>query len=213
MTQKSNRRLTKIELIRMRKRLTLASKIRRILKDRLSILVMEFLQLARETVEARQNMNEHFKGAYTSLSITAGYHGYIALGKELTGAERELEIVSGSRNIAGTKVPLLEMKDTGKKKDGYSQVDTSSYLDRTSQLAEKSLESLVALAELQSTLEILGKEINRTKRIVNALEYMVIPNLEQTIRFLTMKFEERDREEKARLKQVKLILEKKETNA
>lgn len=197
----------------MRKRLTLASKIRRILKDRLSILVMEFLQLARETVEARQNMNEHFKGAYTSLSITAGYHGYIALGKELTGAERELEIVSGSRNIAGTKVPLLEMKDTGKKKDGYSQVDTSSYLDRTSQLAEKSLESLVALAELQSTLEILGKEINRTKRIVNALEYMVIPNLEQTIRFLTMKFEERDREEKARLKQVKLILEKKETNA
>ncbi len=213
MTQKSNRRLTKIELIRMRKRLTLASKIRRILKDRLSILVMEFLQLARETVEARQNMNEHFKGAYTSLSITAGYHGYIALGKELTGAERELQIVSGSRNIAGTKVPLLEMKDTGKKKDGYSQVDTSSYLDRTSQLAEKSLESLVALAELQSTLEILGKEINRTKRIVNALEYMVIPNLETTIRFLTMKFEERDREEKARLKQVKLILEKKGTNA
>lgn len=212
MTQKGTRRLTKIELIRMRKRLTLASKIRRILKDRLSILVMEFLQIAHETVEARQNMDNHFKSAYTSLSITAGYHGYIALGKELSGAERELEIVSGSRNIAGTKVPLLEMKDTGKKRDGYSQVDTSSYLDRTSQLAEKCLEALVTLAELQSTLEILGKEINRTKRIVNALEYMVIPNLEQTIRFLNMKFEERDREEKARLKQVKLILENKGTN-
>ncbi|NLE09777.1 MAG: V-type ATP synthase subunit D [Dehalococcoidales bacterium] len=212
MTQQSTRRLTKIELIRMRKRLTLASKIRRILKDRLSILVMEFLQIARETVEARQNLNDHFKDAFTSLSITSGYHGYIALGKEISGAEKELEIVSGTRNIAGTKVPLLEMKDTGTKKDGYSQVDTSSYLDRTSQLAEKCLDSLVTLSELQSTLEILGKEISRTKRIVNALEYMVIPNLEKTIRFLRMKFEERDREEKARLKQVKLLLEKRDSH-
>jgi V/A-type H+-transporting ATPase subunit D len=208
MSTQSTRRLTKIELIRMRKRLTLASKIRRILKDRLSILVMEFLQIARETVEARNDMNDHFRNAFTSLSITAGYHGYIALGKEISGAERELEIVSGSRNIAGSKVPLLEMKDTGKKKSGYSQVDTSSYLDRTSELAEKCLETLISLAELQSTLEILGKEINRTKRIVNALEYMVIPDLEKTIHFLTMKFEERDREEKARLKQVKQLLEK-----
>lgn len=196
----------------MRKRLALASKIRRILKDRLSILVLEFLEVAKETVKSKQSMIDHFKDAYTSLSVTAGYHGYIALGKELAGAERDLEILSGSRNIAGTRVPVLEMKDTGRKKDGYSQVDTSSHLDRTSQLAEKSLEAIVELAELQSTLEILGKEINRTKRIVNALEYMVIPNLESTIRFLTMKFEERDREEKARLKRVKLIIENKQNN-
>ena len=62
MTQQGTRRLTKIELIRLRKRLTLASKIRRILKDRLSILVMEFLQIAKETVEAKQNMIEQLKG-------------------------------------------------------------------------------------------------------------------------------------------------------
>lgn len=212
MTQQGTRRLTKIELIRLRKRLTLASKIRRILKDRLSILVMEFLAIAKETVDAKQSMLDDFSAAYKSLSITAGYHGYLALGKELSGAERELEIISGSRNIAGARVPVLEMKDSGKK-DGYSQADTSAYLDRTSQLAEKCLEAIVALAELQTTMEILGKEINRTKRIVNALEYKVIPNLEETIRFLTMKFEERDREEKARLKRVKVILEQKEANA
>ncbi len=212
MTQQSTRRLTKIELIRMRKRLTLASKIRRILKDRLSILVMEFLAIAKETVEAKQSMLDDFTASYKSLSITAGYHGYLALGKELAGVERELEILSGSRNIAGARVPVLEMKDSGKK-SGYCLADTSAYLDRTSQLAEKCLHAIVALAELQTTMEILGKEINRTKRIVNALEYKVIPNLQDTIRFLTMKFEERDREEKARLKRVKVILEQKETNA
>lgn len=212
MTQKSTTRPTKIELIRLKKRLTLASRIRKILKDRLSILVMEFLQIARETIEAKQNMTDQIADAYKSLSVTAGYHGYIALGKELSGAERELEIISGSRSIAGAKVPVLEMKDTGRKKDGYSQVDTSAYLDRTSQLAEKCLDTIVALAEAQSTLEILGREINHTKRIVNALEYIVIPNLESTIHFLKMKFEERDREEKSRLKRVKVILEKKITN-
>ncbi|UCD08985.1 MAG: V-type ATP synthase subunit D [Dehalococcoidales bacterium] len=211
MTQQSTKRLTKIELLRLRKRLTLASKIRRILKDRLSILVMEFLAIARETVDAKQSMLDDFSAAYKSLSITAGFHGYLALGKEFSGAERELEIISGSRNIAGARVPVLEMKDSGKK-DGYSQADTSAYLDRTSQLAEKCLEAIVTLAELQTTMEILGKEINRTKRIVNALEYKVIPNLEALIRFLKMKFEERDREEKARLKRVKVILEKKEAN-
>ena len=119
MTQQRTRRLTKIELIRMRKRLTLASKIRRILKDRLSILVMEFLSIARETIEAKQTMLDDFSSAYGSLSITVGYHGYLALGKEFAGAERELEIVSGSRNIAGARVPVLEMKDSGKK-DGYA---------------------------------------------------------------------------------------------
>jgi len=69
MTQQGTRRLTKIELIRLRKRLTLASKIRRILKDRLSILVMEFLATARETVDAKQSMLDDFSAAYRSLSI------------------------------------------------------------------------------------------------------------------------------------------------
>jgi len=200
-------RPTKIELIKLRRRLTLAARIRKILKDRLSILVMEFLQIARETVEAKREMVEQFSEAYKALSVAAGYHGYIALEKELVASERDLEIVTGSRNVAGARVPSLELRGTEKTGEGYSFIDTSSWLDQTAQLAEKCLEAIVALAELQSTLEILGKEINRTKRIVNALEYLVIPNLEATIRFLYMKFEERDREEKARLKRVKVLLE------
>ena len=202
-------RPTKIELIKLRRRLTLASKIQRILKDRLSILIMEFLQIARETVEAKKELIEQFSEAYKALSITAGYHGYLALEKELAAVERDVEIVTGSRNVAGARVPSFELKKSDKTGGGYSLVDTSSWLDETAQLAGKCLEAIVVIAELQSTLEILGKEINRTKRIVNALEYMVIPSLATTIRFLNMKFEERDREEKARLKRVKVLIEQK----
>jgi V/A-type H+-transporting ATPase subunit D len=205
-------RPTKIELIRLRRRLVLASRIRKILKDRLSILVMEFLQLARETVEAKRGLIADFSEAYKALSVASGYHGYLALEKELVASEKDLEIITGSRNVAGAKVPSFELRGTDQAA-GYSLIDTSSWLDQTADRAGKVLEAIVALAELQSTLEILGKEINRTKRIVNALEYLVIPNLQTTIRFLYMKFEERDREEKARLKRVKVILEKKEQNA
>jgi len=204
-------RPTKIELIKLRRRLVLASKIRKILKDRLSILVMEFLQLARETVEAKRELVDQFTEAYKALSIASGYHGYLALEKELVATEKDLEIVTGSRNVAGARVPSFELRGA-EQAAGYSLIDTSSWLDQTAEKAQKCLEAIVALAELQSTLEILGKEINRTKRIVNALEYLVIPNLEATIRFLYMKFEERDREEKARLKRVKVILEQKESN-
>jgi V/A-type H+-transporting ATPase subunit D len=201
-------RPTKIELIRLRQRLALASRIQKIIKDRLSILMLEFLQIARETVEARKKMLDEFSKAYKALSIASGYHGYIALEKELIATERDLEIVTGSRNIAGARVASLELKETEGTVKGYSLLDTSSWLDDAAQRFEKCLEAMVALAELQNSLEILGREINRTKRIVNALEYLVIPSLEETIKFLYMKFEERDREEKSRLKRVKVLLER-----
>ncbi len=202
-------RPTKIELIKLRRRLYLAKRIQKIVKDRLSILTLEFLQIARETVEAKIKLIDNFSELYRALSIAAGYHGYVALEKELIASERDLEIAAGSRNIAGTRIPTFELKEVKRVIRGYNLVDTSSWLDRTAQLSEKCLEAIVVLAELQSSLELLGREINRTKRIVNALEYMVIPSLQATIKYLNMKFEERDREEKSRLKRVKVLLEQK----
>ena len=202
-------RPTKIELIKLRRRLYLAKRIQKIVKDRLSILTLEFLQIARETVEAKIKLIDNFSELYRALSIAAGYHGYVALEKELIASERDLEIAAGSRNIAGTRIPTFELKEVKRVMRGYNLVDTSSWLDRTAQLSEKCLEAIVVLAELQSSLELLGREINRTKRIVNALEYMVIPSLQATIKYLNMKFEERDREEKSRLKRVKVLLEQK----
>ena len=171
--------------------------------------MMEFLQMARETVEARRKLLDEFAEAYKALSITAGYHGYIALEKELIASERNLEITTGSRNVAGARIPSFELKGAERTIRGYNVVDTSGWVDQTAQLSEKCIEAIVALAELQSSLELLGREINRTKRITNALEYLIIPSLEITIKYLYMKFEERDREEKSRLKRVKMLLEQK----
>jgi len=201
-------RPTKIELIKLKRRLSLAERIQKIVKDRLSILTMEFLQTAREIVGAKGKLLTQIFEDYKALSMAAGYHGYIALEKELIANETELKVVTGSRNIAGVKTPSFELAEKEKTVRGYSLFDTSSYLDQAAQLSEKCLEAIVELAELQRGLELLGMEINRTKRIVNALEYIIIPGLQETIRDLDMKFEERDREEKSRLKRVKVLLQR-----
>ena len=200
-------RPTKIELIKLRRRLSLASRIQTIVKDRLSILMMEFLQVARETAETKRKLLDAFSETYKALSITVGYHGYITLEKELIASERDVKIITGSRNVAGARVPSFELRAAERTIKGYDLGDTSSWLDQTAQQSEKCLEAIVALAELQNSLELLGREINRTKRIVNALEYLIIPSLQVTIKYLYMKFEERDREEKSRLKRVKVLLE------
>ncbi len=202
-------RPTKIELIKLRRRLTLSQRIQKIVKDRLSILTLEFLQKAREVVEVKKNMLDNFSTTYRALSITAGYHGYIALEKELLTAEKDITIATGSVNIAGVRTPSFELADGNGVLHEYSPTDTSSFLDRTVEMSQASLKVIVEMAELQRGLDLLGMEIKRTKRIVNALEYLIIPGLQTTIKYLNMKFEERDREEKSRLKRVKVVLQRK----
>jgi V/A-type H+-transporting ATPase subunit D len=199
-------RPTKIELVKLKRRLSLAQRVQKIVKDRLSILTMEFLQTARDTVEAKRKLLDESSQLYKALSVAAGYHGYIAMEKELIATETDSKVIAGSRNIAGVRIPSFELIKNGKPMRGYNLVDTSSWLDRAAQLSEECLRAIVELAELQRNFELLAMEINRTKRITNALEYVIIPRLQATINYLNMKFEERDREEKARLKRVKVLV-------
>jgi len=111
-------------------------------------------------------------------------------------------------------MPLFEIEKVDPVKSKMKNAgDTSSILDHSTELSQKCLETIIQLAELENSLELLGAEINKVKRINNALEYIVIPGLDVTIKYLTMKFEERDREEIARLKHVKALIEQREAYA
>jgi V/A-type H+-transporting ATPase subunit D len=201
-------RPTKIELVKLKRRLSLAQRVQKIVKDRLSILTMEFLQTAREAMEAEMKLLDGSSRLYKALSIAGGYHGYVAMERVLMASEADLKVTAGSRNIAGVRIPSFELVSDPEKVETirYNLVDTSSWLDHAAQLSKECLTAIVELAELQRDFELLAMEINRTKRITNALEYMIIPGLQATISYLSMKFEERDREEKARLKRVKVLV-------
>lgn len=207
-------RPTKIELARLKRRLSLATRIQKIVKDRLSILIMELLQTVRECASVKDRLLTEFSEAYKALSLTAGYHGYACLKKDLLLSEMAMKVNAGSRNVAGVRIPFFEIKKTDEiKAKTKNMADTSSFLDHSTELSRKCLETVIELAELQKSMELLGMEINKVKRINNALEHVLIPGLDMTIKYLTMKFEERDREEATRLKRVKTLIEQREAYA
>ena len=156
-------RPTKIELVKLKRRLSLSQRVQKIVKDRLSILTMEFLQTARDTLEAKRKLLDELSKLYKALSVAAGYHGYIALEKELIATEVDLKVTAGLGNIAGVRIPSFELMGNVKPLKGYNLVDTSSWLDHAAQLSEESLKAIVELAELQRNFELLAMEINRTK--------------------------------------------------
>lgn len=202
-------RPTKIELVKLRRRLALSTRVQKIVKDRLAILTMEFLQSARETVKVKKLLINAYSEAYKALSITIGYHGYLALEKHFVASEKDIIFILGARNIAGVKINSLDLEEREASIRGYDLIDSSAWLDHSSKLFEECLQATVNLAEVQSSMELLGAEINKAKRISNALEYLILPSLQLTIKYLSMKFEERDREEKGRLKRVKVLVARK----
>ena len=207
-------RPTKVELARLKRRLRLAARIQKIVKDRLSILIIEFVQTVEECASVKESLLTEFSEAYRSLSLSVGYHGYVPLMKELLISETNVKINTMTRNVAGVILPLFEIEKTDDRQlDAQNQAGTSSIMDHTAMLSQKCLATSIELAELQKSLELLGMEINKVKRVNNALEHIVVPDLDATIRYLTMKFEERDREESARLKRVKLLIEQREAHA
>ena len=110
----------------------------------------------------------------------------------------------GQRVIAGVRVPIFEVEEEiiDKSVLALAPLSTVNSINKCSKL----LKDIVRLAELESSIERIGREVLRVKRRVNALEYILIPRIEATIKFLEMKFEEREREDKVRLKRVKEIL-------
>jgi V/A-type H+-transporting ATPase subunit D len=206
-------RPTKIELARLKRRLKLATRIQKIVKDRLSILIMEFFQTVRECTSVKEKLLTELSEAYRAFSLTVGYHGSVPLEKELLISEITMTVYGGTRNVGGVWVPLFEIETSPTRQTMTNPIDTSSLIDHTTRLSQKLLERIVELAELQRSLELLGFEINKVKRISNALEYVLIPALDATIKYLAMKFEEREREEVARLKRVKLLIEQREAYA
>ena len=115
-----------------------------------------------------------------------------------------VELECATKNIMNVEVPALSLKESrSAAKYPYSFVDITSEADYSVELAGKVLVKLVRLAELEKTTMMLAEEIEKSKRRVNALEYVMIPNIEETIRYITMKLDENERSGLTRLMKVK----------
>jgi len=199
-------RPTKIELIRLKRRVKVARRLHRVLKDRLIILIQELISLIKRSLELRTKVHEELVRCeellLDALSVSTPQVIEVYAGTRYS----RVSTVVGSRVVAGVRVPLIEVE----REEGV--VDSAAYpltLHDVGRCFDEVIEDVSRLAEMEISIVKLGVEVSRIKRRANALENILIPRMENTIRFLEMKFEEREREDKMRLKKVKELLTKK----
>ena len=198
-------RPTKFELIRLRKRLIIARRIHKILKDRLVVLTQEFLNTLKRSIDERRKAHELLKLGYESLSMCRMTMPITAIDSSASLLSKKPMVKIYTRSIAGVRAPFTELIHEYQDME-IKGTEAPPALMEAHKYLSQSLDHLVRLAELEKVLVLLGREMERTKRRVNMLEHVIIPRIEATIRYLRMKFEEREREEKGRLKHVKTVL-------
>ncbi len=199
---------TKIELIGTRKRLVTARRVKKVLDDKRDVLLRRLDEIIQQATEARDEISQPLADAYFAL-----YDAYLKLGPlRLEGMAANtppmVEADVTVRRIVGVDVPSIKLseKEVGMT---YGFADTNVALDRASRQMRKVLPSIFRAAEFENAIFRLAKELERTQRLLNALEYMIIPRYEVSIRYIQQTLEEREREEFTRLKHVKKVLERK----
>ena len=198
---------TKIELISTRRRLQTASRVKKVLDDKRDVLLKRLEEMIQQATAARDEISQPLSDAYLAL-----YDAYLKLGPlRLEGIASNtppmVEVDVIVRRIVDVDVPSIKLSE---RELGltYGFADSNVAVDRASRQMRKALPSIFRAAEFENAIFRLAKELERTQRLLNALEYMIIPRYEDSIRFIQQTLEEREREEFTRLKHVKKVLER-----
>ncbi|PIN69286.1 V-type ATP synthase subunit D [Candidatus Woesearchaeota archaeon CG11_big_fil_rev_8_21_14_0_20_43_8] len=192
---------TKMELLRVKRELKLAEKGHKLLKKKQDGLVIEFFKVLREIKCLRSVAGRKLKAAGKSLSYAAAMHGESDIQRIATGISAEVEIEHSSKKFMG--VNILNVRDVQIKGGWRPNMDSSPELDVAVLRYREMFAEIVKMAEKQLVLRNLADELKKTKRRVNALEYIIVPRLISIRDIITFKLEESDRENFARLKKIK----------
>ncbi len=204
---------TRMELLRLRRREQLAVKGHDLLREKRDALIAEFLDVVGEVRDARMVAEEKLKEAFEYLIIAQAGLGVEEVRELSLMTAREIPMDFSMRSIMGVNVPIIELPEDLSREvteRGYGLMDSSSAVDSCAKRFEEALAKLIKLAELEEAVRNLAGEVEKTKRRVNALEYVMIPRLKTTRKYIQMRLEEMERENFTRLKKIKAILERKE---
>lgn len=205
-------RPTRMELLALKDRQSLAVKGHGLLSEKMDALIMEFFAILEDVKNIRTELSEMLTRAFASLKETKMVLGAMKLKEISTLAPSLFKIEAETRNLMGVRVPVLHLekkREDSEKTPFYGFIDTPTMLDESVTLFQTILEKIIKYAEVIATMERLADEIISTKRRVNALNYVIIPRLSTTINFIEQYLEERERESFVRMRHIKRLLEKK----
>lgn len=207
---------TRMELARLKKSLATAVRGHKLLKDKRDELMRQFLDIVRENKELRQRVEENLKKANAYMAVAGSVMQKEALASALLMPKQGVDLKLGIKNIMSVDIPVYETKiKTEAKQDIYSYgfVNTSGDLDFAISILAETFEDMLRLAECEKAVQLLADEIEKTRRRVNALEYVMIPNYRDTIKYISMKLDEAERSNTTRLLKIKDMMIERNINS
>ena len=199
---------TRMELTRIKRRLVTAKRGHKLLKDKRDEMVRQFILLVRENAKLRKEVEGELQGALADFALARAVMDSQALEEAVMYPARSAAVEIGMRNVLSVHVPTITPVQTSAKESAlpYGLAETSADLDDAIATMAELLPKLLRLAEIEKACDLLADEIEKTRRRVNALEYVMIPQFEETIRSITMKLDENERGSLTRLMKVKEMI-------
>lgn len=197
---------TRMELTRLKRKLTTALRGHKLLKDKRDELMRQFLDLVRENKALRERVEDGLAQCNQNFVLARAGMSDEELNTAMMAPKQEVLLEAGSRNVMSVDVPVFRYKTrTSDPADiyAYGFAFTSADLDDAVQSLADLLPDLLRLAEVEKSCQLMAAEIEKTRRRVNALEHVMIPETQQQIRYITMKLDENERSTQTRLMKVK----------
>ena len=197
---------TRMELTRTKRKLTTAIRGHKLLKDKRDELMRQFLGLVRVNKALREKVEAGLAAASGNFALARATMSGEMVDTALLAPSQQISVEAGQRNVMSVMVPQFEIKTRSADESNiysYGLAFTSSDLDAAVKSLNDVLPDLLKLAEVEKSCQLMAAEIEKTRRRVNALEYVMIPELQETIKFITMKLDENERSSQIRLMKVK----------
>ena len=200
-----------MELTRLKKKLQTAVKGHKLLKDKRDELMREFLELVRENMDLRVAVEEGIRRANQNFVIAKAGMSDKTLQTALMTPKQEVYIKNDTKNVMSVNIPVLDF-ETRSSDEGdiypYGLAFTSGDLDDAVKSLSDIFPQMLKLAETEKSCQLMAAEIEKTRRRVNALEHVIIPDTQEQIKYITMKLDENERSTQIRLMKVKdMVLE------
>ncbi len=196
---------TRMELINIKNRIKLAAKGHKLLKQKRDVLVLEFFAILKRAKDLRSVLNAQMKTAFTSLAVAQAYHSLAEIEGTALAIKKVPNVKTSVKNVMGVKIADIEgtYEKRGAFDRGYSFAGSSAKIDEAASGFEGAMVTVIELAKNENALRNLLKEIETTKRRVNALEFVVVPRLTGESSYISMRLDEMEREGLFTMKMVK----------
>lgn len=206
---------TRMELIKKNTQIKLAEQGRDLLREKMDVLIQEFFQIMTTVSKSRTELEIASDKAQRSLLTALAVDDPVTLKSASFATRKGLSLDIKGKNIMGIAVPMIEKKRISKSvlERGYSIIGMSGRIDEAAEKFEMELDLIIELAETETSLKRIGGEIQMTRRRVNALEQIMIPELKKQAKYIEITIDEREREDLYRLKKVKKIIERRKKAA